>query len=313
MAWIQTGKAPVVAGEWVCGTDSGPSNHRGLQSSESHLHRRGEHDDHPWRAALGGVVCGHDTGAKIETCPNAYVVVSTSSDGGKTWKEVLALDPDGSGKLKAVDPRPWVDPKGRLWIIFHITTNGISHIFQNKKSWAITADDAEKENPSWSRPRHIADGVMINKPVVLASGDWLFAAHDRKSVETGLLKAVVSEDNGQTFKCAARSKPATTCMPSSPWRSSARTARSRWMLIRTGNAGDLDTRQAIAESFSTDRRRDLESAEDLRDQQHGLRRFHISRLQSRKPVAGEALADGCRSRNRRQETAAPVDGVYFTR
>lgn len=32
--------------------------------------------------------------ARIETCPNAYVVVSTSEDGGKTWNEMLVIHPD---------------------------------------------------------------------------------------------------------------------------------------------------------------------------------------------------------------------------
>lgn len=37
----------------------------------------------------------------IERCPHAYVLVSTSGDGGRTWKEVLAIDPDGAGSLEA--------------------------------------------------------------------------------------------------------------------------------------------------------------------------------------------------------------------
>lgn len=44
---------------------------------------------------------GTTPGAKIESCPNSYVVVSTSGDGGATWKEVLASDPDGAGLRKA--------------------------------------------------------------------------------------------------------------------------------------------------------------------------------------------------------------------
>ncbi|MBM4094837.1 MAG: hypothetical protein FJ276_36320, partial [Planctomycetes bacterium] len=219
---------------------------------------------------------GTTPGAKIETCPNAYVVISTSGDGGKTWKEVLALDPDGPGRLKAVDPRPWVDPKGRLWIICHITINGISHVYQNKKAWAITADDAEKENPSWSRPRHIADGVMINKPVVLANGHWLFAAHDRQSVETGLLKAVVSEDNGRTFKARGQVEASHDMHAIEPM-AVDRKDGSLWMLIRTGNAGDLDTPQGIAESFSM--------AGSHSTSSHGSRRLAVAAAPSCLPYA----------------------------
>lgn len=152
---------------------------------------------------------GTTPGTKIETCPNAYVVVSTSGDGGKTWKEVLAIDPDASGPLKSMDPRPWIDPQGRLWIIWHITINGVRFTHQFKKAWAISADDSESENPTWTSPRHIADGVMLNKPIVLSSGDWLFTAHDRKTIDVDLatvgkkhrreLTAFISQDDGRSW------------------------------------------------------------------------------------------------------------------
>lgn len=270
--------APVVSADWVPKLIPNPSATEAYSRSKrtctgvaSMTITRG---GRLWVAWYSGTT----PGAKIETCPNAYVVVSTSGDGGKTWNEVLALDPDGPGSLKAVDPRPWIDPQGRLWIIWHVTINGFSHLYQNKKAWAITADDAEKENPSWSQPRHVADGVMINQPVVLSNGDWLFAAHDRKTVETGLLKAVASEDGGRTFKVrgqveASHDMHAIEPMPVE------RKDGSLWMLIRTGNAGDADTPQGIAESFSTDHGVTW-SAPKPSAIKHTASRFHISRLQS---------------------------------
>jgi hypothetical protein len=44
---------------------------------------------------------GTTPGEIIERCPHAYVVVSTSGDGGRTWQEVLAIDPDGPGPVRA--------------------------------------------------------------------------------------------------------------------------------------------------------------------------------------------------------------------
>ena len=82
----------------------------------------------------------------------------------------MAIDPGSDGPLKAVDPRPWVDPQGRLWINWHVTINGISYKHQFKKAWAITTDDADRESPVWSEPRFIANGVMLNKPIVLSNG-----------------------------------------------------------------------------------------------------------------------------------------------
>ena len=221
---------------------------------------------------------GTTPGAKIETCPNAYVVVSTSGDGGKSWKEVVAIDPDSDGPLKAVDPRPWVDPQGRLWINWHVTINGISYKHQFKKAWAITTDDADRESPVWSEPRFIANGVMLNKPIVLSNGDWMFAAHDRKSVDIGLLKAVVSEDQGQTFRVRGACEVSHQTHAIEPMPVERRDG-SLWMLIRTGNAGDLETPQGIAESFSSDGgvtwSKPMPSAI-----KHTASRFYIGRLHS---------------------------------
>ncbi len=223
---------------------------------------------------------GTTPGAKIESCPNAYVVVSTSGDGGKTWKEVLDIDPDAGGPLKSMDPRPWIDPQGRLWIIWHVTINEVSYRYQFKKVWAITADDSEKENPSWTPPRHIANGVMLNKPVVLANGDWLFAAHDRKTVDVGLLKSIVSDDEGQSFKVRGQVEVSDHLHAIEPM-AVERKDGSVWMLTRTGNAGaeNLDTPQGIYESVSTDRGATWSPPRPSAIK-HTASRFYIGRLQS---------------------------------
>jgi len=221
---------------------------------------------------------GTTPGAKIESCPNAYVVVSTSADGGTTWKEVLAIDPDGPGPLKAVDPRPWVDPEGGLWIIWHMTISGWSYTYQFKKAWAITAGDGENENPSWSQPRHIADGVMLNKPVVLSNGDWLFTAHDRKTLDVSLLKAVVSDDKGRTFNIRGAIEVSQDLHAIEPM-TVERKDGSLWMLIRTGHAGHPESAQGIYESVSTDRGATWGPLKPSAIK-HTASRFYIGRLQS---------------------------------
>ena len=223
---------------------------------------------------------GTTPGEKIEKCPNAYVVVSTSGDGGKTWQEVLAIDPDAGGPLKSMDPRPWIDPQGRLWIIWHVTINEVSYRYQFKKVWAITADDCEKENPSWTPPRHIANGVLLNKPVVLSNGDWLFVAHDRKTVDVGLLKSIVSDDGGQSFKLRGQVEVSDHLHAIEPM-AVERKDGSVWMLTRPGNAGagNLDTPQGIYESVSTDRGV-MWSPPKPSAIKHTASRFYIGRLQS---------------------------------
>jgi hypothetical protein len=205
---------------------------------------------------------GTTPGEIIERCPHAYVVVSTSGDGGRTWKEVLAIDPDGAGPRKAFDPRPWVDPDGKLWVFWHHT--GVKH------AWAITADDAEKESPAWSQSRRIAKGVILNKPVVLAGGEWLFSLYDRRAKNIGVIQALVSRDKGRTFAVKGEIEANWDLSPSEPM-AVDRNDGSLWMLVRTT--------KGIGESLSTDGGatwRPLKSPAI----QHTSSRFFIGRLQS---------------------------------
>ena len=56
------------------------------------------------------------TGKTPKEDQNNYVVVATSRDNGKSWKEVLVIDPDGTSPVRAFDPEVWVDPDGKLWV-----------------------------------------------------------------------------------------------------------------------------------------------------------------------------------------------------
>jgi hypothetical protein len=49
---------------------------------------------------------------------NHYVVLSTSGDDGKSWTEVLIVDPDGGGPVRSFDPELWVSPEGRLFFFW---------------------------------------------------------------------------------------------------------------------------------------------------------------------------------------------------
>ena len=45
---------------------------------------------------------------------NNYVVLTTSGDNGATWQEVLVVDPDEDGPVRAFDPELWMAPDGQL-------------------------------------------------------------------------------------------------------------------------------------------------------------------------------------------------------
>jgi hypothetical protein len=205
---------------------------------------------------------GKTPGEIIERCPHSYTVLSTSGDGGKTWKEVLAIDPDGPGPLKAYDPRPWIDPDGKLWMIWHHTSV--------REAWAITADDAESENPVWSQPRRIARGIILNRPIVLANGEWLFSVCDRKTGDTFGMQSLVSRDKGETFAVKGELVLDYDLAPSEPM-TVERQDGSLWMLLRT--------KLGIGESLSTDGGLTW-SPLNVPAIQHTVSRFYLGRLQS---------------------------------
>ena len=186
-----------------------------------------------WAAWFSGTTPGEI----IERCPNAYVVVSTSDDGGKTWKEVLAIDPDGPGPLKAYDPHPWIDPDGKLWVFFTLPYP------LHKQAWAVTAEDGDQASPAWSPPRPVFEGVLLNKPTVLANGDWLFPTYARRPENMGAILSHVSRDKGRTFTVKGQIPASWDLFPSEPMVVERRDG-SLWMLVRTT--------KGIGESLSTD-------------------------------------------------------------
>jgi hypothetical protein len=99
--------------------------------------------------------------------PENYVVLVASDDGGRTWGTPrLVVDPPG--QVRAFDPCLWVDPLDRLWLFWAQETlkwDGRAGV------WAVTRTAA-----GWSDARRLCDGIMLNKPTVLADGTWLFPA-----------------------------------------------------------------------------------------------------------------------------------------
>jgi len=104
--------------------------------------------------------------------PGNYVVLVTSSDNGATWSQPqLVIDPPG--EVRAYDPCLWHDPSGKLWLFW-------AQSFQwwdgRAGVWAITTENSGVANPTWSAPRRLCDGILMNKPTVLSTGEWLMPA-----------------------------------------------------------------------------------------------------------------------------------------
>lgn len=100
--------------------------------------------------------------------PSSYVVLATSGDDGKTWSEKLVLQ--APRLCHTYDPCLWLDPAGRLWL-FWAQSAGLQD--GRMGVWTMTTDQPDVDEPAWSAPRRISNGVMLNKPTVLKNGTWL--------------------------------------------------------------------------------------------------------------------------------------------
>lgn len=105
---------------------------------------------------------------------NNYCVLATSTDGGDTWREVLVADPDGQGGSRAFDPEVWIAPDGRLrWTWTERVGSGAADP-RNDGLWSVALDAEKDPEPPFSAPRRILKGVMMCKPTVLSTGEWMY-------------------------------------------------------------------------------------------------------------------------------------------
>ncbi|MEX1027043.1 MAG: sialidase family protein [Candidatus Paceibacterota bacterium] len=98
------------------------------------------------------------------------------------------------------------------------------------------------ENPKWSAPRRLGDGILLNKPTVLANGDWLLTSSVWKADNS--IHVYASTDQGRTFalRGTANVLPPEARGPDEPMIVERRDG-SLWMLVRS---------RGLAETFSRD-------------------------------------------------------------
>lgn len=147
--------------------------------------------------------CGKTPGEDL----NCYVVLTTSADGGRTWKEVLVADPDEGGPLRTFDSEIWISPDGKLrwtWTerLCRYGGNpdaqyGMHGGYSSTDRLMMATLSAEDEPSELPEPVQIADGVMMCKPFVLSDGTWLFPVAKWQQAPSACFYA--STDNGATF------------------------------------------------------------------------------------------------------------------
>ncbi|MBK9168485.1 MAG: exo-alpha-sialidase [Bryobacterales bacterium] len=225
--------------------------------------------------------------------PENYVVLVTSGDDGRTWSDpVLVIDPPSF--VRAFDACVWLDPVGSLWLFW---AQGAGKFDGRSGVWAISTAEPDSAQPTWTRPRRLADGIMMNKPTVLSTGEWLLPAavwtnippdieQVNEKYKLGLslerMKTLVhdlnhrsgahllmSNDNGTSFTLIAGPR-----VPDSRFDEHMlieRQDQSWWVLVRT--------RYGIGQSISADRGQTW-SAGTNSGIAHADARFFIRRLAS---------------------------------
>lgn len=160
-----------------------------------------------------------------------YVVLATSPDDGRTWSDLrLVIDPDGFGPVRASDPCLWLDPRGRLWLFWF--QNPDKDATSGPQLFAITTDQPGDEHPRWSDPRLLGEGIPLNKPTVLANGDWLLPAAIWRREQS--CRVLVSTDAGLTWTLrGAASVPRPADRQCDEPMIVERRDGSLWMLVRT--------------------------------------------------------------------------------
>ncbi len=151
----------------------------------------------------GRIFIAYYSGKHTETFGN-YTILTVSDDDGKTFRDPVAVSYVGE-EARSLDACLWIDPKGRLWFIWSIMPD-------NRVEYVI-CDDPDAEELVFSEIRTIPGEVLLNKPIVLSDGRWLFPSYSiayklfplcpgDPNRKTGTL-AVISEDEGKTFKTIA--------------------------------------------------------------------------------------------------------------
>ena len=248
--------------------------------------------------------------------PRNYVLLVHSDDDGETWsRPQLVLDPGDA--VRGFDPCLWADPDGRVWLFW---AQSAGRWDGRGGVWSIVTDEPDVPSPAWSAPRRIADGVMLNKPTVLANGQWLLPVSGWRFkepvIETELAKvgfadaadagrlwarslgdragAMVwaSADRGETFSYRGQA------LVPEPQHDEhmivERRDGSLWMLVRTS--------YGIGESVSRDGGATW-SPGGPSGIPHPVSRFHIRRLRSGRLLMVRHVPDRARPKLRTNLTA----------
>lgn len=151
---------------------------------------------------------------------------------------MLVVDPDKGGELRAFDPELWMAPDGKLRLVW---AQGIKH--SGPGVWLMETSEAEADRPTWSEPKRVTDGVMMCKPLVLSSGEWVLPV--AAWFKDDGARMIASSDQGQTWTLRGACNVPSELRSADEHMFVERKDGSLWLLVRTD--------YGIGQSVSTDR------------------------------------------------------------
>lgn len=147
---------------------------------------------------------------------NGNFLLLYKSDDGKTFDKALMAIVPPAENVRCYDPCPFIDPEGKLNIFW---AQSCGNFDGRCGVWRSVCADPDADLLEFTAPVRIANGIMMNKPVILKNGNWLlpcaiwgyiselnFLPDERYS------NVYRSTDNGKTFELIGHCEcPRHTC------------------------------------------------------------------------------------------------------
>ena len=211
------------------------------------------------------------SGQTAETYGNYVLLLKSDSD--TDFGEPIAVV-QKEGKFRCFDPVLWIDPLERLWMIWNV--------MPGEEVRGCICEDPDAEHLTWGEEFYIGRGIMMNKPTVLSTGEWLFPiALWRKDLMGQFRKSGLTEDDrvgSYVYKTSDNGKTFTRLGMASV----RSTTFDEHMILELTNGVLMmlvRTAYGIGLSYSYDRGKNWSAGQDS-----GLKgpnsRFHIRRLRS---------------------------------
>jgi len=155
------------------------------------------------RTKKGRTFISFYSGETSETYGNYAVLLKSDTD-NDFGEPIVAIKKEG--KFRCFDPVLWIDPLDRLWFFWNV--------MPGEEVYAAICENPDADELIWGDEFYVGRGIMMNKPTVLSSGEWLFPiaiwktdiySNFRKSGlkpnEIAGSYVYKSSDNGKTFVC----------------------------------------------------------------------------------------------------------------